>query len=244
MIENRKIATIIPAFNEEKLVNDTLQGIPEYIDKIIIVDDGSTDRTPHIVKMVKDPRVKLVRHQKNKGVGGAIVSGYKICLKLKYDISIILAGDNQMDPKYIPNLCRPIINGEADYVKGNRLTGSDGWKGMTKFRLFGNLVLSYITKIASGYWHIMDPQNGYTAISYKALSLLNLNNISRGYVFENDILIKLSMKKLKVVNVSIPAKYGEEESKIKYNTFIIKTSRFLLKSYILRLNTKYSGRLR
>lgn len=240
MIGSKSIAVVIPAYNEEEHIENTVSGVPDIVDKIYIINDCSTDSTYEIVKKFsKNERIEIINLKKNLGVGGAIISGYKASLKDGYDIAIVLAGDNQMDPKYIPNLVKPISVDVADYTKGNRLTGREGWDGMSKWRLFGNLILHFMNKLISGYWFVSDPQNGYTAISKKALSTLELDKIKKGYIFENDILVKMNENKLKVLSVDIPARYGTEKSKIRYTSFIVTTLLFFISVFPSRIYLKY-----
>lgn len=243
VISSRTVAAVVPAFNEEKLISKTLRSIPDYVDKIYVIDDCSTDSTSAIIKKQKDERIVYIKHQKNSGVGAAIVSGYKKSIKDEMDIAVVLAGDNQMDPKFIPQLCKPIIHGIADYTKGNRLTGPSNWRGMSKWRLLGNFMLNYLNKIASGYWHVSDPQNGYTAISKQALKKLNLDKIYKRYAFENDMLMHLNEEELKVLNIPIPARYGGEKSEIRYPSFIIGTSFYFVKAFTRRIYRKYIKKL-
>ena len=239
--KDHSIAVIVPAYNEEKLIGKTLSEIPQYIDKIYVIDDCSTDKTSEIVKefQKKDPRIALIRNGENKGVGAAIVTGYKKALKDKEDIAVVMAGDNQMDPKQLPNLLNPIIEGKADYTKGNRLLSPEYRKGMSKWRSFGNSILTFLTKIASGYWHLMDPQNGYTAISKKVLERIDLDSIYPWYGYCNDLLVKLNVFGFKVMDIPMPARYGKERSKIKYSKYIPKVSYLLLRDFFWRLKMKY-----
>ncbi len=239
-----KISVVVPAYNEELLIGETLKGIPDYVDRVYVVDDCSADRTREIVKGFNDPRVVLICHKKNKGVGGAITSGYKMSLKDGMDIAVVMAGDNQMDPAHLMSLVKPVIEGQADYTKGNRLLNASYRKGMSAWRSFGNYILTFLNKIASGYWHVEDPQNGYTAISRKALSMLDLDSIYQGYAFENDMLVRLNVHDGKVLNVPIPARYGNERSKIRYSSFIIDTSIYLVNALAWRIWNKYVVKLR
>lgn len=151
-----------------------------------------------------------LRHEVNKGVGAGIISGYKLALKDEMDIVAVMAGDNQMDPVQLPRLIFPIIEGRADYTKGNRLLTDDFMTGMSKWRSFGNYLLSFITKIGSGYWQVMDPQNGYTAISRQALEVIDLDSVYPYYGYCNDLLIKLNAFGMRVMDVVMPARYGKE----------------------------------
>lgn len=233
------IGVVIPAYNEEKLIEDTINGIPMYVKKIYVIDDCSTDSTSEIVKSINDPRVVYLRHEKNIGVGAAITNGYKLSLNDDIDIVAVMAGDNQMDPEQLPKLLKPIIENRADYVKGNRLISKDFRKGMSKLRFFGNTLLTMITKIGSGYWHIMDPQNGYTAISRQALETMDLDSIFPYYGYCNDMLIKMNAFGMRVEDVAIPARYGDEKSKIKYGRYIVKVAPMIFRGFLWRLKTKY-----
>ncbi len=241
MYKNKKIAVVIPAYKEEKLIGETLSYIPEYVDRIYAVDDGSPDRTYEIMLKIakEDPRIICMKHKKNGGVGAAIVTGYKKALEDEMDIAVVMAGDNQMDASFLPDLLEPIIKGRADYVKANRLLSPRYRLGMGKWRFFGNSILTFLTKIASGYWQIMDPQNGYTAISRNALERLELDSIYPWYGYCNDILVKLNVYGLRVVDVPVPARYGMEKSSIKYSTYIVKISLMLLRNFFWRLKMKY-----
>lgn len=233
------IGAVVPAFNEEVLIEETIKGIPKYVDRIYLVDDCSKDRTPEIIRGIKDPRIVSIRHEKNRGVGASIVTGYKLALKDNMDIVAVLAGDNQMDPEQLPALLMPIINNKADYTKGNRLLSKDYRKGMSKWRFVGNAMLTLITKIGCGYWQIMDPQNGYTAISKQALEILDLDSIYPYYGYCNDMLIKLNAFEMRVMDVVIPARYGREKSKIKYSSYIRKVAPMIFCGFLWRLKTKY-----
>lgn len=233
------IGIVVPAYNEEKLIEDTINGIPRYVKKIYVIDDCSTDSTSEIIKSFNDPRMVYIRHEKNLGVGAAIITGYKFALKDDIDIVAVMAGDNQMDPEQLPKLLKPIIDNNADYTKGNRLISKDFRKGMSKWRSFGNALLTMITKIGSGYWHIMDPQNGYTAISRRVLEIIDLDSIYPYYGYCNDMLIKMNTFGMKVEDVAIPARYGEERSKIKYSKYIAKVAPMIFRGFLWRLKTKY-----
>jgi glycosyltransferase involved in cell wall biosynthesis len=240
MLEGNKIGVVVPAYNEERLIGRTLSSIPEYVDRIFVVNDGSTDETGDIIENhAENGRITYIDHHENRGVGAAIVSGYKKCLEHECDIAVVMAGDNQMDPEYIPHLLKPIINGEAHYTKGNRLISPEYRRGMSKWRFTGNALLTFLTKLASGYWQIMDPQNGYTAISAGALKTLDLDKIYTYYGYCNDILVKLNVYGFKVLDVNIPARYGDEKSKIRYINYILKVSSMLLANFFWRLKMKH-----
>jgi glycosyltransferase involved in cell wall biosynthesis len=239
-LESTRIGVVVPAYNEELLIGETLRGMPEYVDKIYVIDDGSIDRTGEIVKKFGDPRIVYFRHEVNKGVGAGIIDGYKLALKDEMDIVAVMAGDNQMDPAQLPRLIFPIVEGRADYTKGNRLLTDDFMTGMSKWRSFGNLLLSFITKIGSGYWQVMDPQNGYTAISRQALEVIDLDSVYPYYGYCNDLLIKLNAFGMRVMDVVMPARYGTEKSKIRYSKFIRKVAPMIFRGFLWRLRIKYT----
>jgi len=239
--KNKTIGIVIPAFNEERLIGDTLRSIPKYVDRVYVIDDCSKDKTAEITQVFakNDPRVTCISHEKNKGVGAAIITGYKKAMEDGVDIAAVMAGDNQMDPKHLPALLNPIVDGSADYTKGNRLLNAEFRKGMSKWRSFGNTILTFLTKMASGYWQIMDPQNGYTAISTRALERINPDSIYSWYGYCNDILVKLNVFGFNVQDIIMPARYGTEKSKIKYSRYIFKVSWLLFTDFFWRLKTKY-----
>lgn len=235
------IGVVVPAFNEEFLIGETLSSIPSFVSKIYVVDDCSNDKTWKLIMehAKNDPRIVPIHHDQNKGVGASIITGYKKALEDRIDIAAVMAGDNQMDPSFLPNLLNPIVEGKCDYTMGNRLISQEYRKGMSKWRVFGNSTLTLLTKIASGCWQMMDPQNGYTAISRRALERINLDNIYPRYGYCNDLLVNLNVWGFRVINVPHPARYGREKSGIKYSTYIIRVSRLLLKDFFWRLKMKY-----
>lgn len=239
MYKDKKIAVVTPAYNEGDLVLKVIKTMPAFVDHIIIIDDASADNTYDLAKSSTDPRVIVIRHEKNQGVGGAIMTGHAKMLELGDDISVVMAGDAQMDPSYLPALLDPIIEEGYDFAKGNRFLGKDSLKGMPAYRVFGNIVLTFMTKFASGYWHIFDPQNGYTAISARALQLIDFSKIHKRYPFENDLLINLNIFNIRVKDVSIPALYGEEQSHIKLHKVIPSLLVALIRGYYRRVTQKY-----
>lgn len=244
MLHGKKIGIIIPAYNEEKLIITTLKGIPIYVDSVVVVDDNSKDNTVNLVAnfLQKDDRVTLLSHENNQGVGGAIITGFKYCISKELDIFAVIAGDNQMDTEYLESLIMPIIKEQVDFTKGNRL-GKNYRKGMSDFRYVGNKILSFITKIVSGYWDIQDSQSGYVAFSKFCLETINLDKLAKRYQFENDIMVKANVSNIRMKNVFIPARYADEVSGIKYIRFIIKTSFFLFYSFLWRIWNKYMKKL-
>jgi glycosyltransferase involved in cell wall biosynthesis len=242
MYLERQVAVVIPAYNEENLIGQTIETIPEFVDKIIVVNDASTDRTSSIAQEIAktDPRVISIDHPNNQGVGGAIVTGYKKALDLKADVTVVMAGDGQMDPNDLPNIIEPVARGEVDYTKGNRLFQGDAWSMIPRHRYLGNSFLSLMTKFASGYWQIADSQTGYTGISLMALKKLDLDGIYKSYGMPNDMLIKLNQLDFRVRDVHIRPVYNiGEQSKMKVIKVIPKISWLLFKGFWRRLFFKY-----
>jgi len=230
---------VVPAFNEEELITETLTTIPEFVDLIYAINDGSSDGTGRIIDELakKDSRIIPI-HQKNSGVGSAIVRGYNLSLADRIDITAVMAGDNQMDPAYLTSLLDPIVDGNADYTKGNRLLDSNFKKGMCPWRLMGNTTLTVLTKFASGCYHVSDPQNGYTAISKRALLRIDPNEVFTWYGYCNDMIMRLNAKQCRILDVPIPARYGAEKSKIKYPVYMARISKLLVRNFITRLAIK------
>ncbi|CAJ37092.1 glycosyltransferase family 2 protein [Methanocella arvoryzae] len=237
-----RIGVVVPAYNEEVLLGETVRGMPSYVSRIYVIDDCSTDRTPEVLRKLadEDPRVVGLRHEVNKGVGATIIDGYKLALQDRMDYVAVMAGDNQMDPEELPRLLLPVMEGKADYAKGNRLLGRQMRKGMSSWRFLGNSMLTMLNKIASGYWHISDPQNGYTVISREALETLDLDSIYTYYGYCNDLLVKLNAAGFRTIDVPIPARYGREKSKIRYGRFIFKVAPMLFRGFLWRLRVKYT----
>jgi glycosyltransferase involved in cell wall biosynthesis/ActR/RegA family two-component response regulator len=238
----QNICVVIPAHNEEKLIGTTLDSIPDYIFRIYVVDDASTDRTPEIIREFaqKDARIFPIRHETNQGVGASIASGYQKALNEGMDIAVVMAGDNQMDPAYLPDFLDPIINKHVDYTVGNRLQNFEYRKGMPLIRVIGNALLTLLTKIASGYWQLMDPQNGYTAITRQALERINPSTIYPRYGYCNDILVKLNTYGFRAMNINHTSRYNiGESSGIRYRSYIFRLSKLLLKDFLWRLKEKY-----
>ena len=180
-----------------------------------------------------------IRHEENRGVGAAITTGYRRSLQDGIDVTAVMAGDGQMDPDQLDRLLDPIVEGRAHYAKGNRLLGREYYEEMSAFRLFGNVTLSVLTKISSGYWEMLDPQNGYTAISREALEAVDLDALYEEYGFSNDLLVALNTRELPIADVAMPAVYGEERSHIEYRTFVPRLSWLLWRRFLNRLGVRY-----
>ncbi|ELZ11159.1 family 2 glycosyl transferase [Halovivax asiaticus JCM 14624] len=205
----------------------------------VVATEGAADSASNSVAAVFDRRVVPIQHEVNRGVGGAIKTGYQRALEDEIDITAVMGGDGQMDPDILYKFLDPIVEDEADYTKGNRLLYREYRQGMSKWRFVGNSVLTFLTKISSGYWKTMDPQNGYTAISYYALDNVGIGNMYEYYGYCNDLLVKLNAKGMRVADVAMPAVYGDEESSIKYSVYMRKVSGMLLKNFLWRLKVKY-----
>jgi glycosyltransferase involved in cell wall biosynthesis len=233
------VCVVVPAYNEERLVGKVVATMPELVDHIVVVDDHSADATSDAARAVGDPRAEVIRLPENQGVGGAILTGHRRALELGADVSVVMAGDAQMDPGYLPDLLDPIAEDGYGFAKANRFTSATSYRGMPVVRVFGNIVLSFCTKMASGYWHLFDPQNGYTAVRTDVLALLDLESISRRYEFENDLLISLSIADVPAVDVAIPAVYAEEVSGIRLRKVIPAIGALLVRGFFRRVMLKY-----
>lgn len=244
MYKDNKIALVIPALNEERLIGATLEAVPETIDRIYVIDDGSEDQTAEIVRKRGeiDPRVELLQHDENQGVGAAIITGYLQASTDDYDISVVVGGDHQMPLEVVDDLLEPIVRGEADYTKGNRfLMPSVGLEGMPWTRFIGNAIISIMTKMASGYYKIYDVVDGYTAITKRAIDLIDWGKAWKGYGYPMDFLVRLNAMGLKVKDVPRRAIYleGERQSQIKGINYAIKVAPMMVRDFFWRLFSKY-----
>jgi dolichol-phosphate mannosyltransferase len=211
-----KIAVVVPSYRVTDHIQEVLSKIGPEVEQIFVVDDACPDNSGDFVeKNVKDKRVTVLRHTTNQGVGGAVISGYRAALDAKADIVVKVDGDGQMDPALIPRLVEPILRGEADYVKGNRFDSLEDLFEMPRVRIFGNAVLSFWSKLSTGYWSITDPTNGFTAIHSKALKAVNLDKLRKSYFFESDLLFRLSVVNAVVTDMPMKAVYGEERSHLR-----------------------------
>ena len=240
MLENKTVAVVIPAHDEEKLIGATISGVPAFVDRIVVVDDRSNDGTAAAVESLSDPRVELIRHERNQGVGAAIVTGYKRARDEGIDVTAVMAGDNQMDPADLETLVVPVARGEVDYAKANRLFTGQAWDLIPRTRYLGNAVLSLLTKVASGYWHVADSQTGFTAISLEYLRLLDLDRIYKGYGMPNDMLVHLNIWNARVRDFpSRPIYNVGERSGIRLRKVVPRISWLLLKGFFFRMREKY-----
>jgi glycosyltransferase involved in cell wall biosynthesis len=240
VLEGKRVAVVVPAHDEERLVVETLRRIPELVDRIYVVDDASTDATADRAGAVGDSRVEVIRHEQNLGVGAAIVTGYKRALEEGIDVTCVMAGDNQMDPSELAGLVEPVARGEVEYAKANRLFSGEAWTVIPHTRFLGNAVLSLLTKIASGYWHVADSQAGYTAITRDALSRLDLGHLYARYGFPNDVLVHLNVQNARVRDVpSRPIYDVGEQSGIRLRSVVPRISWLLFKGFWWRMAQKY-----
>jgi glycosyltransferase involved in cell wall biosynthesis len=240
MLEGKSVAVVVPAHDEEGLIAATLQGIPGFVDRIFVVDDASGDATVERARAVEDPRVEVITHDRNSGVGAAIVTGYKRALAERMDAVAVMAGDNQMDPDELEELTVPVVRGELDYAKANRLFTGSAWQLIPRNRYIGNAFLSLFTKIASGYWHIADSQAGYTVVSLRILQLLDLDRIYVSYGFPNDMLVHLNVWNARVRDFPSRPIYGVgERSGIKIRRVVPRISWLLWKGFFWRMREKY-----
>jgi glycosyltransferase involved in cell wall biosynthesis len=240
VIDGKTIAVVVPAHDEEQLIVATLSGIPASVDRIFVVDDASRDATAERARELGDARIEILTHDRNRGVGAAIVTGYRRSLDERVDVTLVMAGDNQMDPGELEAIAGPVVRGETDYAKANRLFSGRAWELMPRNRYFGGAILSLLTKIASGYWHVADSQAGYTAISLPTLELLDLGRVYTRYGFPNDLLVHLNVVNARVRDVPSRPIYGVgERSGIKLHHVVPRISWLLFKGFWWRLREKY-----
>ena len=207
-IELPAVAVVIPAYRAARTIENVIAGVPSFVRHIVVVDDGSPDETADVVRRAGDPRVELVAHETNQGVGGAVMTAYQRAVQLGAEIIAKMDADSQMDPDYLLQLITPIVLGEADYTKGNRFLHERELRAMPGRRRFGNSGLSFMTKLASGYWSVFDPTNGYTAIHASLVPLLATASVAKRFFFESSMLLNLSLLRAVVRDVYIPARYG------------------------------------
>jgi glycosyltransferase involved in cell wall biosynthesis len=242
VIEGKRVAVVIPAYNEETLVATTLASVPAFVDRIIVVDDASRDATVGRAHAAAagDSRITVIVHERNAGVGAAIVTGYKRALDERIDVTCVMAADNQMDPDDLEHLVLPVARNEVDYAKANRLWTGQAWELIPRYRFLGNAVLSLWTKIASGYWHVADSQSGYTALGLDMLGKLDLDRIYARYGFPNDMLVHLNVWNARVRDVPSRPVYGVgEQSGIRLRKVIPTISLLLFKGFWWRMWQKY-----
>ncbi|EKO3566126.1 glycosyltransferase family 2 protein [Vibrio metschnikovii] len=235
-----KIAVAIPCFNVKKHILSVIEQIGGEVNLIYVVDDCCPEKTGDFVaQQCRDPRVIIIRHTENQGVGGAVISAYRQALIDNIDIVVKIDGDGQMDPSLLPHFIEPIKRGEADYTKGSRFFTLQSLESMPPLRKFGNAILSFVNKVSSGYWTIMDPTNGYTAIHRQALSLLPLEKLSKRYFFESDMLFRLGTLRAVVQDIPMDAIYADEVSNLSIKKVLIDFPPLYIKAFLKRVFYNY-----
>lgn len=242
MFKEKSVAAVVPCYNEETQIKGVIESMPEYVDHIVVIDDCSKDKTIEIVEglMPEHKKVILIKHEKNQGVGGAIASGYIWARDANVDIAVVMAGDGQMDPAQLPRVLDPVALGKTDYSKTNRLLSGEAYSTIPRVRYIGNSILSFLTKIASGYWHVADSQSGYTAINKEALHTIDFEKMYKRYGQPNDLLVKLNIYNFRVTDVHTPPVYNVgEQSKMNIRKVLFTISWLLIKLFFYRLKQKY-----
>jgi glycosyltransferase involved in cell wall biosynthesis len=233
------VAVIVPAYRAATHIRKVLAGIPSFVTYIVVVDDCSPDDTAELVEAWPDPRVHLVSHSVNQGVGGAVLTGYDAALRLGAEILVKMDSDDQMDPAYLLPLITPIVCGEADFTKGNRFLHVRQLQTMPLLRRVGNIGLSFLTKLASGYWNVFDPTNGYIAIHASVAAQIDRAALDRRYFFESSMLLELGLLRAVVRDVYAPARYGDEVSHLSELRALVEFPVRLLYGFIRRLWVQY-----
>ena len=242
MYRQLRLAVVIPAYNEARAIGRAVATVPAFVDHMLVIDDASSDDTGARATAVGDARTEVIRHPANRGVGAAIVTGYRRAMELGADVAVVMAGDGQMDPADLPTLLDPIAAGTADYVKGNRFLHPAVWREMPKSRIVGNVVLSAATRVTSGYGHVFDSQCGYTAIARGALLAIDLDGVWARYGYPNDVLSRLNVAGMRVVDVPVRPIYGPHwKSGIRIGAALHPIPYVLLRSWGHRLRHRVAG---
>ena len=213
-LRGARVGVVIPAYRVEKQIQAVLRGIPDWVEAIVVVDDQSPDAVSARVEELADPRVQLIRHAENRGVGGAMQTGFRAALEAGMDVIVKMDGDDQMDPVYLGQLVQPLVDGQADFTKGNRYSSTPSLAQMPMIRMIGNAGLTFLVKLASGYWNIFDPANGYVAIRSTVLSRIELSRLPSRYFFESGFLIELGKLRAVIKDIPIDARYADEHSSL------------------------------
>ncbi|MEZ4361353.1 MAG: glycosyltransferase family 2 protein [Kofleriaceae bacterium] len=239
MYRQQRVAVVIPAYNEARAIAATIASVPAFVDTVIVVDDASRDETSERARAAaaNDPRrVELIRHAENRGVGAAITTGYRAAFARECAVVAVMAGDGQMDPDDLPRLLDPVIDGRAEYVKGNRFLHPEVWTAMPPARIVGNVALSAATRITSGYRHIFDSQCGYTALSRAAFAAIDLDALFPRYGYPNDLLSRLAIVGARVLDVPVRPIYGPHwKSGINFRTALHPIPWVLLRAWSVRV---------
>lgn len=258
MYDGETVGVVVPAYNEAGHVGGVIETIPSYVDRIYAVDDASTDETwPEIREHARrrneraatrngaggtaeeTTSVVPIRHERNRGAGAAVKTGYARALDDGIDVVAVMDGDGQMDPAHLERVIEPVAAGEVTYAKGNRLRASRDYASMSRWRLFGNLLLTMLTRVSSGYWELSDPQNGFTAISNEGLQIVRFDRLYDRYGFLNDLLFALNVNRQPIADVAHPARYGDERSTIRYSTFVPRLSALIARNFLKRIGRSY-----
>ena len=257
MYDGNTVGVVVPAYNEAGHVGEVIETIPGYVDRIYAIDDASTDETWEEIREHARRRneraatrngtggtgeetcVVPIRHERNRGAGAAVKTGYSRALDDGMDVVAVMDGDGQMDPAHLERVIEPVAAGEVTYAKGNRLRSSRDYASMSRWRLFGNLLLTMLTRVSSGYWELSDPQNGFTAISNEGLQIVRFDRLYDRYGFLNDLLFALNVNRQPIADVSHPARYGDERSTIRYSTFVPRLSALIARNFLKRIGRSY-----
>jgi len=234
-----RVGIVVPAYRVAPQIEQVIRGIPPWIHAIIIVDDKSPDDTAARVMAIGDPRVTLIRHDANQGVGGAMQTGFAEAVRQGLDIAVKMDGDDQMDPVYLPRLLQPLIDGQADVVKCNRYWSMKSLQHMPLVRIVGNAGLTFLVKLASGYWNIFDPANGYVAVRTRLLERIELKRLPKRYFFESGFLIELGIQRAVVLDVPMTARYAGEHSSLKPSRILFEFPPRLAWGFLRRLVWRY-----
>jgi glycosyltransferase involved in cell wall biosynthesis len=251
MFRQRRVAVVIPAFNEADKIAGTIRSVPGFVDHVIVVDDGSGDATAAVAQRAArrasgrrggGRQVEVIVHARNRGVGAAIATGYARALALGADATAVMAGDGQMDPADLPRLLAPVVDGTVDYAKGNRFAWPGGWRQMPPVRLAGSVALSWLTRAASGYWRLFDSQCGYTVASRRALAVIGPERMFARYGYPNDLLARLGAAGARVVDVPVRPVYGPAwRSGLRPARVALPLAWLLLRAFIRRLRARAGG---
>lgn len=233
------VAIVIPCFRVSRHIAQVIRSIPQRFPLIVCVDDASPDDTSVVIAEVADPRVVLVRHEHNQGVGGAMKTGYREALRLGADVCVKMDGDGQMSADDLDGLVAPLLDGSADYAKGNRFVDLEALRRMPPVRLAGNAALSFLSKAASGYWNMLDVTNGFTAIRAEALRRIDFAKLADRYFFETSVLIELNLARARITDVEMPARYGDEQSSMKLSRVLFTFPTMLLSGLLRRFYWRY-----
>ena len=242
MYKDNKIAVVVPCYNERTQIRRVIDTMPEFVDRIVVVDDLSDDDTVEVVEHFykTNSKVELIKHSQNRGCGGALATGYIWARDKNYDIVVRMDGDGQMDPSDLKSLLKPVVNGETDYSKGNRLYTGEAFQMIPKARYFGNAVLTLLTKVASGYWHVADSQSGYTVMNNNVLKTIDWRLMYTRYGQPNHLLILLNVYNFRIRDVPVQPVYGiGEKSGMKIKKVLFTISWLLLKNFLWRMKEKY-----